>query len=342
MEELDLEFSIKLIIIITYIIYLIHTTSYLFKSESFNMTPEPLSHQPLFKAAIMVPFISFIAFGLIAWIGHKPQLNAEGLNNFLNISKLPLALFSLAAPFGVLVNNIHRTIQTKSQINEIQKKNTSDIYYSHQKNIIELIGGIKEKSLEFKETLTSKKNETYITGIERPIRLYRAIFYKSTPKNNDFSFNFEFIYTTIKITVSFLKILKILEEHSKKEKKDISFICMEISKFADKMHNIARLYEITPFFRHKQYELASETFTFGTIYQTESELICIFVFYLSTIQNIADIIGFKSHTHPLFEYLKDKEGYFMKDIFKHPNFEETDYKISMHGFKINDPTVSMG
>ncbi|MBL5884803.1 hypothetical protein [Lelliottia aquatilis] len=340
MEELNFEFSIKLIIIITYIIYLIYTSINIFKADSFNMTPEPLSHQPLFKAAIMIPFVSFITFGMIAWIGHKPQLDAEGLNNFLNISKLPLALFSLAAPFGVLVNNIHRTIQTKAQINEIQKKNTSDIYYSHQKNIIELINGIKEKTLDFKVTLDSKNDDTYIASIIRPIRLYRTVFYKSTPKSNDFSFNFEFIYFTIKSMVSSLEILKNLEEHSKREKKDISFVAKELSNFIDKIDNVARLYQIDTFFRHKQYEIKEDTFTFNTIFQTESEVICIFVYYISTIQNIADILGFKSHTYPIFEYLKDKEEYFMKDVFKHPNFEERDFKLSKHGFKTNDHIVS--
>lgn len=103
------------------------------------MNAEPLTHQPLFKAALVIPIVSFLLLGLIVWMGHSIQIDAEGFNNFLTISKLPLAALSLCIPFGVVVNNIHRTIQTDKQIKEAEKKNTIDGFYSHRKNTIEII-----------------------------------------------------------------------------------------------------------------------------------------------------------------------------------------------------------
>ena len=60
---------------------------------------------------------------------------------------MPLAALSLAIPFGVIVNNIHRTIQTDKQIKEAEKKNLIDGFYSHRKNTVEVIQNIELKSI---------------------------------------------------------------------------------------------------------------------------------------------------------------------------------------------------
>jgi len=111
------------------------------------MNAEPLTHQPLFKAALIIPITSFFLLGSIVWIGHGIKLDADGFNNFLNISKLPLAVLSLSIPLGVVVNNIHRTIQTDKQIKEAERKNTIDGFYAHRKNTVEIIQNIELRHL---------------------------------------------------------------------------------------------------------------------------------------------------------------------------------------------------
>lgn len=133
------EYITRLIILTIYTIFLVIYFYYLHQTKAFEMNSEPLTKQRLFKAVFIVPLVSFLAFGTVAWVGHSFQLDAGGLNNFLNISKLPLALLSLSVPFGVIVNNIHRTIQTDTQIKEAQRKNKADAFYSHRKNTIEIM-----------------------------------------------------------------------------------------------------------------------------------------------------------------------------------------------------------
>ncbi|GEM_PF-793917 len=138
---------INLCIIILNMTFIIIYVIYLFKARAFTMNAEPLTHQPLFKAALIIPITSFFLLGSIVWIGHGIKLDTDGFNNFLNISKLPLAVLSLSIPLGVVVNNIHRTIQTDKQIKEAQRKNTIDGFYAHRKNTIEIIEKIELQCL---------------------------------------------------------------------------------------------------------------------------------------------------------------------------------------------------
>ncbi|HFG9608431.1 TPA: hypothetical protein ACIUCP_004776, partial [Salmonella enterica subsp. enterica serovar Typhimurium] len=92
-------------------------------------------------------------FGIICWYGHTLRIDSTGFNNFLSISKLPLALLSLSLPFGVVVNNVHRTIQTDKQIKEAERKNKADSFYSHRKNTIEMFENLPFKTI----TITDKK-----------------------------------------------------------------------------------------------------------------------------------------------------------------------------------------
>ncbi len=172
--------AINQCIIIINIIFIISYLFYLFKINAFNMNAEPLTHQPLFKAALIIPIISFLLLGVIVWKGHSIQIDADGFNNFLTISKLPLAILSLSIPFGVIVNNIHRTIQTDTQIKEAQKKNTIDGFYSHRKNTMEII-----QSIEF--------TYTYYLAFKKPLEFRNSYscYKKFYPYANASSLNFD-------------------------------------------------------------------------------------------------------------------------------------------------------
>ncbi|MCU6180503.1 hypothetical protein [Enterobacter roggenkampii] len=96
-----------------------------------------LVRQKLFWISIAVPILSFLYFGLFAWWGKTPVLSAHGYARFYEISKFPLLLLASSVPLASIVNNIHRTIQTETQINTAETKNAIDRYLSHEKNFIE-------------------------------------------------------------------------------------------------------------------------------------------------------------------------------------------------------------
>ncbi|AUU86169.1 hypothetical protein [Leclercia sp. LSNIH1] len=131
-----------------FLLYLVLHILYLFKVKAFKMNAEPLTHQQLFKAAIIIPIVSFLMIGFICWREYDLKLDADGFNKFIEISKLPLGLLSLSIPFGVVVNNIHRTIQTDKQIKEAERKNKADGFYSHRKNTIEMFESLPFKSFQ--------------------------------------------------------------------------------------------------------------------------------------------------------------------------------------------------
>lgn len=152
-----------------FLLYLALHIFYLFKVKAFNMNAEPLTHQQLFKAAIIIPIVSFLMIGFICWREYELKLDADGFNKFIEISKLPLGLLSLSIPFGVVVNNIHRTIQTDKQIKEAERKNKADGFYSHRKNTIEMF-----ESLPFKSFLVV--GEKYTLEFENCYSVYRYAY----------------------------------------------------------------------------------------------------------------------------------------------------------------------
>lgn len=164
--------TINIIFIIAYIIYL-------YKINAFHMNAEPLTHQPLFKAAIIAPIVSFFLLGAIVWSGHNVKIDSDGFNNFLNISKLPLAALSLSIPLGVIVNNIHRTIQTDKQIKEAEKKNKIDGFYAHRKNTIEMFENLPFKSF-------SAVGKQHTLSFDNNYSIYRECYPSASTTSNDF------------------------------------------------------------------------------------------------------------------------------------------------------------
>ncbi|MEN0586707.1 MULTISPECIES: hypothetical protein [unclassified Kosakonia] len=163
--------NFQLTILTIYFIYIAWHLNHLRIKNALRMNSEPLTHQPLFIAAITIPLFSFIAFGLIIWVNYSFQLNEDGFNTFLNISKLPLALLSLSIPFGVVVNNIHRTIQTDKQIKEAEKKNRIDGFYNHRKNTIDVFQNVPFMSLKVADQTQEKlefENSYKIYGLFFP------------------------------------------------------------------------------------------------------------------------------------------------------------------------------
>lgn len=143
------------------------------------MDERPLTSQYLFKQSLRIPVFSAIYFGIFSWLGHSPQFDSEGFNNFIAISKLPIALLSLSIPFVAVVANIHRTVQTNRQIEETKQKNLSDSYYSHLKFVTDYFTNLPNKTIK-RERHYGTKEISY--KINYPIHLYRYIFINSSPE----------------------------------------------------------------------------------------------------------------------------------------------------------------
>lgn len=172
--------------LIIFIAYLCMEAIFITKKNALKMTATPLTEQYLFKAAIRVPVFSFLYFGFFSWWGHHPDFSPSGFSNFIETGKLPLGLLSLTIPFVAVINNIHRTIQTNTQILSSESKNKSDAFYSHQKNCIEFF----TNQINHKYNLYLFKNKTP-TSVERkltikyPFRLYKSFYPTLSIENFD-------------------------------------------------------------------------------------------------------------------------------------------------------------
>ncbi|HHN8431879.1 TPA: hypothetical protein ACRRXA_001908 [Morganella morganii] len=154
----------------------------------FEMNEKPLTSQTLFWLAIIIPFASFCYFGYFSWYGKPFLFNAEGFERFIKISALPLGLLSLSIPFSAIVNNIHRTIQTNAQINSVNIKNNSDIYYSHRKNTMDYFNALGKIDVEFhtsfKDNYVKNRMDIKLSmRIDDSFKLYHTLFPYSHPHN---------------------------------------------------------------------------------------------------------------------------------------------------------------
>ena len=133
-----------------------------------------LLSQPLFWCSLGIPLCMFLSFGSLVWIEYKLVMTKEGFDTFLNISKLPLWLLAIAAPFSVVIARAHSTAQTAKQISELIHKNKSDDYFSHRKEFLE----------HFKNKKCSLTNHPYNLNFA----IYRYI-YSGSQKHGSGSFD---------------------------------------------------------------------------------------------------------------------------------------------------------
>lgn len=137
--------------------------------STFTLHPEQgLAQQGLLWFSILVPFLYGAGAGLIVWEDYRLSLTAEGLSNFIKISPLPIALFSLALPLSILISRLHATAQTANQIRLTRYKNNIDSFYSHRKELFSYFQQIGE--VNFLDRISAKYNlhprihKTYFVG----------------------------------------------------------------------------------------------------------------------------------------------------------------------------------
>ncbi|MDM9283984.1 hypothetical protein QU814_12535 [Providencia rettgeri] len=167
------------------------------REVSFEIKSDSLDKQYLFWLGIIVPIGVFFYLEYFVFLSNEINFDSAGFSVFFDESKLPLGVLALSPIFGVIVSNIHRTIQTEKQISVSEQKNISDSFYAHHKFIID----------EFKSVIKKQPETELEISILSPNTLYSEIYKKSNPvlgannsvdrefiskiKNNFFSLNVE-------------------------------------------------------------------------------------------------------------------------------------------------------
>lgn len=81
-----------------------------------------LEKQFLFWLSIGVPVLLGLSLAIPVWIGYSLDFSEIGYENFLRISKFPIAICSLAIPLSVLVGKLHGARQSAIQIENTRKQ----------------------------------------------------------------------------------------------------------------------------------------------------------------------------------------------------------------------------
>jgi hypothetical protein len=81
-----------------------------------------LEKQLLFWLAIGVPIVAALCLGLPVWIHHELEFSHAAYSNFLEISKFPLGVSSLAIPLSILVGKLHGAKQAAIQIENTRRQ----------------------------------------------------------------------------------------------------------------------------------------------------------------------------------------------------------------------------
>ncbi|MBP6082234.1 MAG: hypothetical protein KA732_13270 [Providencia sp.] len=156
----------------------------------YKLTYEPLTSQKLFWAAIFIPLLSFLYFGLFSWVGHSVDMSAKGLNTFITISKLPLGLLSLSIPLVAIITSLHRSLQTATQISTaniqiglVKEKNSLDELFSREKNFSDKCEHIGKQvgsvCIKLKDSIGTVK-----FNISAPYTLFHKIYNTAPGVNN--------------------------------------------------------------------------------------------------------------------------------------------------------------
>jgi hypothetical protein len=201
----------------------------------FKLTLNPekgLEEQLLFWIAIVFPLILALALAFPIWAEYSIAFNEAAYSKFLEISKLPIGLCSLAIPFGVLVGKLHGAKQTamqiqntKKQISNTEQDNRTKLYLSHfehfSKHIDLIEGSLNERYAkilgESKVLLINKlklyraiyPNNSIIGGLS-PISEHFFIFSKNAT-NNVYEAYRKFIHSKVDDKISFISNLEALE-----------------------------------------------------------------------------------------------------------------------------------
>ncbi|EMJ7519403.1 hypothetical protein RGL88_000903 [Providencia rettgeri] len=165
-----------------------------------NLNEESLAKQPIFWIGIIIPFIAAFWLEYQIILLNPELLSFDRLEDFFKASSSSLYISALIPTLGVIISNIHKSIQTEKQIYQSEIKGRIDSFNAHYKFITDRIDEIQENDIGYAE-----KNSLFIKS--NLIIVYRAAFPNSTLENG---------YNGEPTSQSYIKrIINIIEELTK-------------------------------------------------------------------------------------------------------------------------------
>ncbi|MFL4211490.1 hypothetical protein P9423_05900 [Enterobacter mori] len=142
-----------------------------------KLSEDSLSRQPVFWLGTILPLLAASIIEVKILQVNEIELSIQNINVIFEFSKIPLYILALTPTLGVFISNIHRTIQTKKQIETAEKKNISDGYYAHLKYITDCFNNLALAEKSNSKIKVLQENPFIIL---RPNSLYKAIFIESS------------------------------------------------------------------------------------------------------------------------------------------------------------------
>lgn len=127
-----------------------------------NLNEDNLAKQPIFWIGIILPLVvaGWAEYNII--LLNPNFLSFKEIKNFYEASTPALYITALTPTLGILISNIHKSIQTEKEIISSEAKNIIDLFYAHYEYTTE----------EFRR-LDDKKNRLIVMN---PNHLYRKVF----------------------------------------------------------------------------------------------------------------------------------------------------------------------
>lgn len=150
------------------------------KRITLAINPEQgLERQFLFWLAIILPISLALILGIIALKDYSLAFNTNAYNTFLDISKLPIGLSSLAIPLAILVGKLHGSRQTAMQIDNTKRQilnaeqdNKTKLYLSHFDHFSKHIDLVELNLKKRYDEILNKEN----ISILNKLGIYRFIY----------------------------------------------------------------------------------------------------------------------------------------------------------------------
>lgn len=197
----------------------------------FRLNEDSLSRQPVFWMGTIIPVFIAAGFEYEILVQNNVVLTIGNIDEIFDHSKVPLYISAIAPTLGVFISNIHRTIQTKKQIETTERKNVADSYYAHHKHITD---GFNNLALAEQANAKVKVLQENPFTILRPGSLYKKIFPLSNVRDG---FSDEVSDAFIN---SVIKTIKQFNE--KNERKEDDFLNMLVKREIKDIHKAIRIY----------------------------------------------------------------------------------------------------
>lgn len=322
--------------ILIYLSIIVITLYIFWKNDWFQLNEKNLFHQKLFWLAVIGPVFSFLYFGSFAWIGKSPVLSEHGYTRFYEISKFPLLLLASSVPLASIINNIHRTIQTESQIEASKIKNMSDLYYAHLKQVIDFMTNFPKLTLStFRSKYNHEEKSSNIIKVEKevficlPHTLFKRMFLSSPKTGPVWEINDLFAK---KVISTWSSLQSEMFDYSKKSSPNFEDQAEAICMIELKTDELVEIFCINEIQRNMSAQIVFDNISLVTNFTNETQILNYISWLYDLTVNLFDIGEYQLPDEIvngyISEYLYYRENIFNRKIFKIDNITKVDHTIA--------------